>query len=155
MLLVWQAIQSGTATIGLPAFFPEAAYLQVKAFVNDSADYAERLVPHFILDVDAAHQLLGPDAAGARLIETLVPSGQAAWVPPGTCYNKFGYWHVPGSRMVYEEDGQRRSIGIASLISWRGYWYVVHLGAVSPPSGQGVVDSPSYGDGAFGEPGGC
>ena len=53
------------------------------------------------------------------------------WVPPGACYNSIGYWHVPGARVVYERGGATRSFGIASLISWRGDWYLVHLGAYS------------------------
>ena len=46
------------------------------------------------------------------------------------------------------------SFGIASLISWRGVWYVVHLGAISRTSVTGVVDDPTIGPGTFGPPGG-
>jgi hypothetical protein len=47
------------------------------------------------------------------------------WVYPGACYNKIGYWHGPGARVVYREHGTERSFGIASLISWRApdTWY--------------------------------
>ena len=44
---------------------------------------------------------------------------------------------------MYREHGQVRSIGIASLISWRGRWYVVHFGAVLRASASGVVDAPA------------
>ena len=47
------------------------------------------------------------------------------------------------------------SIGIASLISWRGRWYVVHLGAVLRSGQAGVVDQPADGPGTPGPPGGC
>ncbi len=70
-------------------------------------------------------------------------------------YNCVGYWNAPGSRLVYGEGGAERSIGIASLISWRGYRYVVHLGSELPPSGQGTVESPAAGVGVLGPPGGC
>jgi len=63
-----------------------------------------------------------------------------------------GYWHAPGSRLVYREQGAVRSIGVFSLISWRGQWYVVHLSSYDSP---GTVDSPSTGRGTFGPPGGC
>jgi hypothetical protein len=33
------------------------------------------------------------------------------------------------------------------MISWRGEWYVVHLGAVLRSSNQGVVDDPEIGPG--------
>jgi hypothetical protein len=50
---------------------------------------------------------------------------------------------------------QQRSIGIASLISWRGRWYVVHFGAVLRAGPGGVVDSPATGPGVPGPAGGC
>ena len=49
--------------------------------------------------------------------------------------------------MVYTEAGVTRSFGIASLISWRGEWYVVHLGAVVRSGGGGVVLDPESGAG--------
>jgi hypothetical protein len=155
MQVLWQAVRDDDPAEAAPAFFPEAAYLQVKALSDDAYDYQHRLVANFDLDVGAAHALLGAGAAAARYVEVVVPAGRAQWIRPGTCYNSLGYWHVPGSRLVYEEDGQVRSFGIRSLISWRGYWYVVHFGAVYPPAGQGVVDAPSAGIGSFGPPGGC
>jgi hypothetical protein len=57
--------------------------------------------------------------------------------------------------VVYRVGGQERSIGIASLISWRGRWYVVHFGAVIRTAGGGVVDQPAIGPGTTGPPGGC
>jgi hypothetical protein len=155
MVALWQAIQSGDPSGALPAFFPEQAYVQLKALGNNAADYQNRLVAHFELDIAAAHRLLGPDPVGARLVTVLVPSASATWIRPGACSNRLGYWHVPGARVVYEQGGVTRSFGIASLISWRGYWYVVHLGAVVPPAGQGTVDAPAAGTGSFTPVGGC
>jgi hypothetical protein len=68
-------------------------------------------------------------------------------VPPGVCYNDVGYYEVPNARVVYLEGGQVRSFGIASMISWRGRWYVVHLGAVLRNADVGVVDEPASGRG--------
>jgi len=84
----------------------------------------------------------------------MAPDWEAAWVPPGYCYNSSGYWHINGARLVYERDGQERSIGIASLISWRGVWYVVHFGGVVRPA-VGLVDDPESGPGYPGPAGGC
>ena len=75
-------------------------------------------------------------------------SRQAVSTPPGACYNRVGYYEVPNSRLVYREgDDEERSFGIASMISWRGVWYVVHLGAVTRRVTEGVVDDPSEGVG--------
>ncbi len=66
-------------------------------------------------------------------------------MPPGACYNNIGYWHVPGARVVYERGGVTRSFGITSLISWRGDWYLVHLGAYSRTAPVGIVDDAQSG----------
>ena len=149
---LWLAVTTGNPRFGLPAFFPEAAYKQVKAIPYPAADWQYRLWYDFTLDVGAAHRLVGPDA---RLVRVIVPAADAAWVSPGACYNSVGYWHVPGARVVYREHGQERSFGIASLISWRAVWYVIHLGAVIRSVVTGVVDQPAAGPGIPGPPGGC
>ncbi len=75
----------------------------------------------------AAHKLVPRDAT---LVKVVVPAQYVQWVGVGACYNKVGYWHVPGARVVYRAGGVTRSFGIASFISWRGDWYLVHFGAV-------------------------
>ncbi len=149
---LWLAVTTGTPRFARPAFFPEAAYRQLKAIPYPEADWQDRLWYDFALDVGAAHGLVG---RGARLVRVIVPASEAAWVYPGACYNSIGYWHVGGARVVYTEHGQERSLGIASLISWRGVWYVVHFGEVLRPVVTGVVDQPAVGPGIPGPPGGC
>ena len=127
---LWAAVVTGQARLAAQAFFPLAAYTQVKAIADPAADWHTRLLGDFRLDVAAAHRFLGPGARHAALVRVIVPSAGAAWIDPGVCYNAVGYWHVGGARLVYRQHGQVRSIGIASLISWRGRWYVVHFGAV-------------------------
>ncbi len=144
---LWRAIRTGSHAAGLPAFFPEGAYAQVKAIANPRADYQQRLVGEYNLDIDAAHRLLGAHAGRARLLAVSVPAVYAHWVDPGACYNRIGYYEVPNSRIVYRTDVGVHSLGIASMISWRGTWYVVHLGAVVRPAAGGVVDAPSSGAG--------
>jgi hypothetical protein len=145
MRALWTAIRTGRPTAGHAAFFPETAYAQVKVIGNPRADWAGRLVGDFDLDVGAAHALLSAGGAHARLVKVLVPG--AHWVPPHICLNRVGYYEVPNARLVYVDAGQTRSLGIASMISWRGVWYVVHLGAVVRHSAVGVVDDPSPGTG--------
>jgi hypothetical protein len=149
---LWLAVTAGNARLALPAFFPLAAYRQVKAIADPATDWDDRLWYDFTLDVGAAHRLVDPDA---RLVRVIVPVSDAAWVDPGACYNSIGYWHVPGARVVYRQGGQERSFGIASLISWRGVWYVVHFGAVLRSAPAGIVDQPALGPGVPGPPGGC
>jgi hypothetical protein len=149
---LWLAVTTGSPRFGRPAFFPEAAYRQVKAIPYPDSDWQYRLWYDFTLDVRAAHRLAGRDA---QLVRIVVPASYELWVPPGACYNSVGYWHAPGARVVYREHGQERSFGIASLISWRGVWYVVHLGAVSRTVVTGIVDQPAAGPGVPGPPGGC
>ena len=149
---LWLAVTTGNPRFARPAFFPEAAYQRLKAIPYPAADWQDRLWYDFALDVGAAHGLV---ARGARLVRVIVPESEAAWVYPGGCYNAIGYWHVSGARVVYTEHGQERSFGIASLISWRGVWYVVHFGEVLRPVVTGVVDQPAVGPGIPGPPGGC
>jgi hypothetical protein len=145
MAALWTGVRTNSLTPALPAFFPESAYAQVKAISDPQGDWQSRLAGNFKLDLAAAHDLLGTGAASAQLVEVDVPSQYAHWVDPGACYNRLGYWEVPNSRVVYREGGQIKSFGIASMISWRGYWYVVHMGSVN--GGGGAVDDPETGKG--------
>lgn len=148
MAALWAGIVSGRLSPALSAFFPRGAYVQLKEIASASSDWSERLVHDYALDIDAAHELLGRDAASARLLDVAVPFSYGHWVPPGVCYNSIGYYEVPNARVVYRENGQTRSFGIASMISWRGVWYVVHLGAVLRSSDIGTVDEPAAGRGS-------
>jgi hypothetical protein len=150
---VWLSVTTGTAGFARPAFFPVAAYKQVKAIAYPEGDWTSRLWYDYALDAKKAHQLVG---SGARLVTVIVPKSYAVWVPVNACYNKVGYWHVPGARVVYrDKEGKVRSFGIASLISWRGVWYVIHFGAVTRDIWRGYVDDPQDGPGTPGPPGGC
>ena len=152
---LWSAVVAGRPALARDAFFPIGAYQQVKAIVDPAADWHDRLWGDFRLDVAAAHGLLGAGGGQAALVRVIVPSQQASWIVPGVCSNRIGYWHVAGARVVYRLGGQLRSFGIASLISWRGRWYVVHFGAVLRNAAVGLVDQPSAGPGVPGPPGGC
>jgi hypothetical protein len=144
---LWQAVVTGSGGTGRPAFFPESAYLQLKRIASPGSDYTNRLLYDFDADILAAHGLLGSDPSAAKLTQVIVPSGYGHWVPPGVCDNSIGYYEVPNSRIVYNAGGQVRSFGIASMISWRGTWYVVHLGAILRSTDAGMVDNPAVGDG--------
>jgi hypothetical protein len=139
----------------MPAFFPLVAYEQVKAIGNPASDWQNRLVAEYKADVIAAHGLLGGRARHATLVRVVVPEQQADWIMPGVCDNGVGYWHVANARVVYRVGGQVRSFGISTLISWRGRWYVVHLGGELRTTAGGMIDQPAAGPGIPGPPGGC
>ena len=149
MQALWQGVVQGSVTPALPAFFPKTAYVQLKTGIADPAgDWQNRLVADYTLDIGAAHALLGPDPGQASFVSVSVPEPYGHWVPPGVCANGIGYYEVANSRVVYTLDGQTRSFGIASLISWRGEWYVVHLGAILRGGSGGEVDDPEVGTGS-------
>lgn len=140
---LWQAIVQGVPAPAHAFFFPLSAYLQVKAIGDPADDYRNRLLNWYDLDIAAAHRLLGASAARARLVGLQVPQDEAEWIPPGVEYNKESYYRVYGSRLVFTLNGRTESIGVFSLISWRGEWYVVHLGPSTRDADEGIVYEPS------------
>ena len=138
---LWQAIVQDKPELARPFFFPLSAYRQVKAIWNPAEDYQDRLVAWYGLDIRAAHDHLG-SAAGARFVGVDVPVGDAEWIEPGAEYNKGSYYRVYGTRLNYQVDGHDASIGVFSLISWRGEWYVVHLGPSIRSAMEGIVYDP-------------
>lgn len=104
---LWVAIVTGSTRVGRSVFFPESAYRQVKAIPDPSADYSERLLAQFDLDLGAYRAHLGRRPASSRLVDVEVDAALAQWIPPGVCENAVGYWHLPGVRMVYATDARR------------------------------------------------
>lgn len=139
---LWQGIVDDNPQEAMPFFFPETAYKQVKAIANPAADYQNRLIGFYTLDVHAAHRLLGSGAKDAKLVGVTVPAQAAQWIQPGGEQNKLSYYRVYGARLTYTVDGKTKSFGLFSLISWRGEWYVVHLGPNPRPKPVGTVYQP-------------
>lgn len=154
---LWDAIVTGSVPEALPVFFPETAYVKMKTGLlpSPSSDYADRLIAFYDLDLAAYHEALGPDPSSVQLLGVNGSLADAAWIEPGDCENIIGYWHLPGVRFVYRQGGALKSFAVASLISWRGVWYVVHLGPNPRPENVGTVDQPASGAGTPGPPGGC
>jgi len=147
MASLWSGIVRGSLTSAMAAFFPKDAYVQLKAISSAGSDWTDRLVHDYAIDIAAAHALLGRGAAHASLIAVDVPARYGHWIEPGVCYNSIGYYEMPNARVVYRLNGRIRSFGIASMISWRGVWYVVHLGAILRSTDSGEVDEPASGAG--------
>jgi hypothetical protein len=148
MAALWNAVVTNSLPTGMTAFFPEAAYVQLKTVASASSDFTNRLESEYGLDIAAAHALLGPDPAAAQFVGVNADSSDGHWINPGVCDNDVGYFELPNTRVVYTVDGQTQSFGIASMISWRGEWYVVHLGAILRSGSGGEVDDPETGPGS-------
>jgi hypothetical protein len=149
-------VEPSFAALGATVFFPRATYLQMKTgtIPYPSSDYAQRLVAFFDLDLAAYHERLftGPRS---RLLRVSTNPALAAWISPGACENRIGYWYAPRVRLVMHRAGTVVSVAVASLISWRGVWYVVHLGPNPRPLNVGTVDDFRRGPGTPGPGGGC
>jgi hypothetical protein len=123
------AIVADDPSIGLPAFFPVEAYKQTKKNTDPAGDWKNRLIANFKVDVADANRKLGPNAKNAVFKGVDVPD-TAVWVKPGEEYNVGPYWRVYKAQMNFLVDGKAVQIPIEAMISWRGQWYVVHLGAI-------------------------
>ncbi|GAC1603159.1 MAG: hypothetical protein NVS3B21_31580 [Acidimicrobiales bacterium] len=127
MALLVQAVATGDASVGLPAFFPRQAYIQVKAVRNPAADWKDRLIALYNADIAGLHASLGSSAPSIQFSGVDVPDSAAQWLGPGAEYNKLGYWRVFDTRVRYTGASGGGSFIVISLISWRGQWYVVHF----------------------------
>jgi hypothetical protein len=156
MRLLVRAISSNSPAVGQEVFFPEGAYLQMKTGVIPfpASDYVERLVAFYRLDLATYHEKFFTPT-NATFLRVDAKARLAKWIPPGGCENRIGYWHVPGIRLVFERNHEVVSVAVASLISWRGVWFVVHLGPNPRPRNVGTLDDYQIGPGTPGPAGGC
>jgi hypothetical protein len=156
MKQLFRAIKNDSPRIGATVFFPEAAYVSMKTdeIPDPTNDYVERLIALYNVDLSAYHEKLFGDAT-TTLVKVEANAHFAQWIAPGVCENRIGYWHVPGVRLVLRRGARLVSVAVFSLISWRGLWYVVHLGPNPRPVNIGTVDNFENGAGIPGPAGGC
>ncbi|TAN25043.1 MAG: hypothetical protein EPN30_05505 [Actinomycetota bacterium] len=105
--------------------------MQVKAISDPVHDYDTRLMYAYHMDLLSDHEQLAKLGGTPKLIGLEVPQSRAEWILPGEEYNKGSYWRVYGSELTFSINGVSHHFPIYSLISWRGEWYIVHLG---PPT---------------------
>jgi hypothetical protein len=147
-------MQRGDLTHARSLFFPEAAYVQLKADLEPARDFQYRILGNFTVDFAAYHALLtgrGP----TTFLRVLANPYDERWIAPRTCYNALGYWYEPNIRLVYKQRGVVKSFAVHSLISWHGIFYVIHLGPDTTPHHVGSVALPRLGPGVAGPGGGC
>jgi hypothetical protein len=153
MRTLFEAIATEKHTLGATVFFPRAAYLRMKTGVipEPASDYAGRLVAFFNLDLAAYRRRLFTNST-TTFIRVNADPRQAAWIRPGACENRVGYWYLPRARLVMLRRHVVVSVAVASMISWRGVWYVIHLGPNPRPVNIGTVDGFMVGPGTPGPP---
>ena len=123
------AVASDQPKLALSAFFPLPAYIQVKAIADPVTDWHVRLVANYGIDIGLAHAQLGPNASSAKFKSVSI-GADPTWVKPGVELNKGSYWRVFGTVVYCTVGSATRDFVITSMISWRGEWYVVHLGTI-------------------------
>jgi hypothetical protein len=112
-------------------FFPKVAYAQVKAIADPDRDWENRLQRAFAREVHEYHLALGSDRAEATFVELRADPKRVRWVKPGEEGNRVGYFRILRSVLVYKDkQGRTRELGLRSMISWRGEWYLVHLARI-------------------------
>ena len=80
-------------------------------------------------DIRYLHGYLASATGPGTLDYVHVPEA-AEWILPGVEYNKGSYYRVYGTVLGCTIGGQIHTFNVASLISWRGEWYVVHLHSI-------------------------
>ena len=123
------AIGAGNPGLAQDAFFPLGAYVQVKGISDPVHDYQTRLIADYDQDIDYLHAYVTSAAEPGALSYVHVPDA-AEWILPGVEYNKGSYYRVYGTVLGCTIGGQQHTFDVASLISWRGEWYVVHLRSI-------------------------
>ena len=151
---LWNDILANNTRQADTMMFPELAYEKLKAIPYPQSDYVNRLQYLFNLDIGAYRRFLL--AKGTPVFLRVVTSPEdAQWIPVGACYNKIGYWHLPGVRFVYHYGSTINSVGVLSMISWRGQWYFIHLGQYTATGVVGQIYDYSVGPGDPGPAGSC
>jgi hypothetical protein len=141
MRLLFLAIVKDNPDLALPAYFPLVAYEQLKSVANPERDYRNRLLAAFARDIHEAHVKLGANADAAEFVAIEVPDTEADFMNPGSEGNKLGYFRVLHSRLTYRDAvSSAHSMAIASLISWRGEWYVLHLSGAERAGTSGLAE---------------
>jgi hypothetical protein len=125
---VVSAIANNQPDSAVDAFFPQLAYVQVKAIKDAKQDWEKRLLRAFSRNIGEYHKQLGDQAQPLKFVRIEIPDARIKWMKPGTEGNRLGYYRVTRSKLIVENaDGQHVGLEVTSLISWRGEWYIVHL----------------------------
>jgi hypothetical protein len=125
---LFQAIILDQPELANDAFFPVIAYEQVKDVQKPARDHKYRLMAAFYRNIHEYHRKVARLEGPLKLFSVEPSSVNARWMEPGSEGNKLGYYRMLRAHLKYADSkGQKYSLEITSMISWRGEWYVVHL----------------------------
>jgi hypothetical protein len=122
-----EAIATGNARFGVPAFFPVQAYVQTKIYSDAAHDWRTRLIPEYSSDIRALHGQIDPNNTPIHLLGYAVDDAASVWVLPGMEFNKGPYWRVYYTVVRYGVGPRSGYFTINTMISWRGEWYISHI----------------------------
>lgn len=120
------ALEKGAFADVKDLFFPEAAFLQLKAIARP-ADYYSQLVKWYEQDFtreQARFKGRGP------LVFKAIKGGSCKWKAPQTEANRIPYWSCYRRKIELTAAGQNESIEVRALINWGPQWYITHLGPI-------------------------
>ena len=151
---LWSAVSTGHLAVANGLFYPETAYVALKVgrISQPQTDWLHRLWAYYELDLSAYQHFVG---AGSSFKLLRVAPGAVSYIARGVCENNSGYWHLANLRLVFSGKNGLRSFAVASLISWNGEWFIVHLGPNPRSAHGGQVALPGTGTTPAGPVGGC
>jgi hypothetical protein len=120
------ALEKGTFADVKDLFFPEAAFLQLKAIAKP-ADYYSQLVKWYEQDFtreQARFKGRGP------LVFKAIKGGSCKWKAPQTEANRIPYWSCYKRKIELTAAGQNEVVEVRALINWGRQWYITHLGPI-------------------------
>jgi hypothetical protein len=120
------ALEKGTFAEVKDLFFPEPAFLQLKAIAKP-ADYYGQLVKWY--EQDFVREQARFKGRGPLLFKTM-KGGSCKWKAPGTEANRIPYWSCYRRKIELTAAGQNETLEIRALINWGRQWYITHLGPI-------------------------
>ena len=136
---LWSAVVADDPARAMPFFFPLSAYKQVKSISDPEATGTPPRRRRSRKTCTHGTRSSAPTRR-ARSSRRCRPERPGPVDQPGAEYNKGSYWRVYGTTLRYQVDGRTGTFTIASMISWRGEWYVVHLGLDQVDSPQRLAN---------------
>ena len=110
------------------AFLPMMDYVALKQGGGNQADWRNRLMYHFHLQLAQLRKRFAASLPGSTYNGYRIPYSTAHTVRVGAEENKAPYWQVFMTTMAFhDKNGRGHNFTINTLISFRGEWWIVHV----------------------------
>jgi hypothetical protein len=120
------ALEKGSFAEVKDLFFPEAAFLELKAIAKP-ADYYSQLVKWY--EQDFAREQARFKGRGPLVFKAM-KGGSCKWKAPQTEANRIPYWSCYRRKIELTAAGQSETLELRALINWGRQWYITHLGPI-------------------------